>query len=107
MPPDMSVFQFSPPAAAFSASVRSFHQPSFFEQDVIEFRVPGGDVGTQRAGAVFSQQAHAFALDTEVRPEVAAAVHHVFGGVSYRLGASLMLELRRRNTAVAGRSSRP
>ncbi|MDT4871985.1 hypothetical protein FQZ97_1071480 [compost metagenome] len=30
MPPDRSVFQFLPSALAFSASVRSSHQPSFF-----------------------------------------------------------------------------
>ena len=30
IPPDMSVFQFLPSAAFFSASVSSSHQPSFF-----------------------------------------------------------------------------
>ena len=65
---------------------------------MVELGVAGGDVGAQRVRAVFGQQVDTFALHAEVGAEVAAAVHHVLGGV-VQVGRARVLELGR---AVAG-----
>ena len=63
-------------------SIGEFVPPTeLFEQDVVEFWIARGDVGTQRVGAVFCQQVFAFTLYAEIGAEVTAAFHDVFGGV--------------------------
>jgi hypothetical protein len=58
---------------------------------MVELGIARGDVGAQRVRAVFSQQILALTLHAEVGAEVAAAIHHVLGGV-IQVGRTRVLE---------------
>ena len=64
------------------------------QQHVVELGVAGGEVGTLAVRAVTGQQRDAVAFDAEVGAEVAAAFHHVLGGV-VQVRAARVLHLGR------------
>ena len=64
------------------------------QEDVVELRIAGRDVGALRVRAVLGEQVDAVLLDAEVGAEVAAAVHHVARRV-VQVGRAGMLQLGR------------